>query len=152
IVRNQKPDRPHGYLLARSRGYRLVHRCRIGSKPAPLEQRRLELVAQDGVDAGMAGLPRTDEQPDLEAPLPGGPAARCDDAAGVRADSVGQAALVRQRAYQLPEQVLVAELERERHLSSILGDAASVLPPRTSESCPTSGQSRGSRGAVGRSL
>ena len=81
----------------------------------------------------MPGLPGADEKPDLEASLVRSPAAGSHHPACVRADSVREAALERQGVHQLSEQVLVVELECERHLESIVGEGASVLPPRTSE-------------------
>ena len=100
---------------------------------------RQTLLGQEGFNAGVAALPGADEEPNLEASLACGPAVRRHDAASVRADSVRETPLVRQYAHQVSEQVLVAELECERHLKAIVGDAASVLPPRTSEPGKTRG-------------
>jgi hypothetical protein len=87
----------------------------------------------------VAGLPGANEQADLEPGLAHRPTARAHDAARVGADLLCEAALLRQCAHQLPEQVLVAEFESERHLTVIVDRGTPVLPPETADSCPTSG-------------
>ena len=89
---------------------------------------RAWLAAENGDYARVIRLPGAKEEPELELSFARGPRARIHDAAHVGRDPVREATVTRERVHQLPEELLVAELELQRHLIPIVGDAPGRLP------------------------
>ena len=76
----------------------------------------------------MLGLPGADEEPQLELGFARCPIARVDDPADVGGDPVRETTLTRERVHEFPEELLVAELELQRHHLPIVRDAPGPLP------------------------
>src|SRR6478672_6931058 len=87
----------------------------------------------------MVNLPGADEESDLEPRFTRAPGARADHSADRGRDPVGETTVDRQNAHQFPKEVLVVELESQRHLPSIVDDRRRFLPTKTSHLYPDYG-------------
>ena len=95
---------------------------------------RAWLAAENGDYARVIRLPGAKEEPELELSFARRPSAWIDDPAHVGRDPVREAAMTNERVHQLPEELLVAELELQCHLPRIVGDAPGRLLTKTSRS------------------
>ena len=89
---------------------------------------RVWLAAENGDYARVIRLPGAKEEPELELSFARRPSAWIDDPAHVGRDPVREATVTRERVHKLPEELLVAELELQRHFLPIVGDAPGRLP------------------------
>ena len=87
----------------------------------------------------MVHLPRADEESDLESRFTRAPRSRAHDSADRGRDPVRETTVERQNAHQFPEEVLVVELESQRHLPSIVDNRGRFLPTKTSHLYPDYG-------------